>query len=356
VAEAEGIAPDTVLAALGVERGRESWESRRELLEELPSIVGDLLVTVRLIWKFLQTTTCGIDLWFARETLRRIARGEVTSEALESSPEMVRAEAAEYAERLLEHLDDEKRRQAKTLVEDQRRPIPDGAFLAGSPEGEDGRYDDEGPQHPVTIESGFPIMAVPVTNEMFELFDPDHREHRAFREQVSDEELRGHPVVNVTWWEAMLFAEWVGCRLPLEAEWEYACRAKTTTRYWRGDGEQHLAEVGWYGKNSGDRTHAVAEKPANPWGLHDVHGNVWEWCLDVWEGSYQSRRDGVIIRPDSPAFDPASDAWRVVRGGGWFDVPGSARSACRYDGGPRNGWLGQGFRLVLLPLPPARGS
>ncbi|MCA9542479.1 MAG: formylglycine-generating enzyme family protein, partial [Myxococcales bacterium] len=136
-------------------------------------------------------------------------------------------------------------------------------------------------------------------------------------------------------------------RLPTEAEWEYAARAGTTTRYWSGDTKADLARVGWYDKNSGGKTHPVAQMAANPWGLFDVHGNVREWCVD-WLGNY----------PAEPQTDPLGAPRgedRVVRGGSFGDSADGARSAGRVRWRPwfRDGHVG--FRLAR-PAPSPTSS
>jgi formylglycine-generating enzyme required for sulfatase activity len=143
-----------------------------------------------------------------------------------------------------------------------------------------------------------------------------------------------------------------GYRLPTEAEWEYACRAGTVSTFWSGDTEADLAGVGWYGNrgqpsgNSGNETHPVGQKPPNAWGLHDVHGNVWEWCGD-WFGDYDPK---ALTNPTGPSRGDG----RVVRGGSCWHVPDRCRSAYRGWDWPvnRNGNLG--FRVVL-PLSPPPG-
>ena len=143
-----------------------------------------------------------------------------------------------------------------------------------------------------------------------------------------------NPVEMVSWDDAVAFCEKLSSlpaevaagrvyRLPTEAEWEYACRAGTTTAYSFGDDAKDLGKYAWFSDNSGFKTHGVGEKLPNGWGLYDMHGNVWEWCSDA-EGSY-----------------------RVFRGGGWGSTAWFCRSALRRRLGPSNRSVHLGFRLVL---------
>ena len=116
--------------------------------------------------------------------------------------------------------------------------------------------------------------------------------------------------------------------MPTEAQWEYACRAGSTTRYCFGDDESGLGEYAWYGENSGDKTHPVGEKKPNAWGLYDMHGNVWEWCADWYDGGYYAQS------PTDDPTGPATGSFRVVRGGGWHYAAGCCRSAYRHGTRP----------------------
>ena len=136
------------------------------------------------------------------------------------------------------------------------------------------------------------------------------------------------PVERVSWDECQEFTKKLTqmfckpIRLPTEAEWEYACRAGSTSEYWSGNGEDALTKVGWFHGNSGSETHTVGKLAANPWGLHDVHGNVWEWCQDGY---------GPLTVDDQT--DPkvqSSNSARVVRGGSWSYYPTNCLAAYRF--------------------------
>ena len=238
------------------------------------------------------------------------------------------------------------------------KTIPAGEGWIGSPEQEDGRYESEGPRHRISVTQPFQLAAVPVTQAQFALFDPSK----------ADVEHPDLPAVNITWEEAVEFCAWLsklpgfeGARLSTEEEWEYACRASTATAYWKGKEEKHLAEVGWYDGNSGGEVHPVGEKPANPWGLYDMHGNVWEWTASQWKDDYSKQASGITVDPaDLPADLAAASADsaasprvdRVFRGGCYWDLARRARSACRSIGDPGLRVQVLGFR-VLLPFAPS---
>jgi formylglycine-generating enzyme required for sulfatase activity len=136
-------------------------------------------------------------------------------------------------------------------------------------------------------------------------------------------------------------------RLPTEAEWEYACRAWTSTRFSYGDdpGYTNLTDYAWYFDNSGGMTHPVGQKLPNLWGLYDMHGNVWEWCQDWWSDNLPG---GIALDPQGPA----TGSYRVFRGGGWSGDGGLCRSAIRGDIGPFPRSSEAGFRVVLAPGQP----
>lgn len=232
------------------------------------------------------------------------------------------------------------------------RDIPAGGFLMGSPLGTGDL--DEKPQHEVTIKSPFQMMAVAVTNAHYNAFDPSK----------ADRDYPNHPVVDVSWNDAMKFCEWLsktfewakGARLPTEEEWEYAARATTQTKYWSGDTEADLDRVGWYGGNSDLLRQAVGQKAANAWGLYDVHGNVWEWTLSEWANDYESRRHGVehapVVLSAAAAAASASGDGRVCRGGDFGLSAVWARVAHRNRNHPETKFDNLGFRVVL-PVAPS---
>ena len=218
--------------------------------------------------------------------------------------------------------------------------VPGGDFLIGSPENEPGRYKGEGPQHRVTMQS-FYIGKYEVTQAQW---------RAVMGSNPSRFKGDSLPVENVSWYEAKDFCRKYSqmkgeeYRLPTEAEWEYACRAKTTGAY-AGD----LYAMAWYFENSGSKTHPVGQKQPNAFGIYDMHGNVWEWCEDQWHVSYDGApNDGRawVDIVDISATGSGSD--RVFRGGGWINFAFICRSAYRNVGAPGFRDLTLGFRLVRV--------
>jgi formylglycine-generating enzyme required for sulfatase activity len=223
----------------------------------------------------------------------------------------------------------------------------------GSPTDEAGRDPDESPQTRVPIGPGFWIAKFEVTQAEYQKVMGSNPS------TTLDDPAR--PVEKVTWHEALEYCRKLteleeaqarlpkgyAYRLPTEAEWEYACRAGTATRFSYGEdrNETQLGEYGWFIHNSDATTHRVGEKRPNPWGLHDMHGNVWEWCLDRWEGKYPG---GTITN----ALKYGEGNLRVARGGSWLYEAKACRSANRDDYNPGNRCSDLGFRVVLAPVAP----
>jgi hypothetical protein len=215
-------------------------------------------------------------------------------------------------------------------------------FQMGATATEDA-YEWEQPQHSVRV-SPFQMMSVPVTRQQYALFDPNHeREHH---EELAKRSPQPEcPAIDVSWYDAWCFARWLGAnyRLPTEAEWEYACRAGTTTEYSFGDDEKLLAEHGWFDENSGGQMQPVGAKKPNRWGLCDMHGNVWEWCADWFDIHYYAKSP-----PDDPT-GPLGGSYRVRRGGCWRFSARYCRSAYRDGSTPANRDYNLGFRVALVP-------
>ncbi len=214
--------------------------------------------------------------------------------------------------------------------------IPAGTFLMGSPRGVG--HDNERPRRRVAVGS-FYLSVHPITNEQFRAFLEEHSEAEPAYWSDRDYNQARQPVVGVDWEHARAFTHWAGGDLPTEAQWEYACRATTTTLYWSGRTREDLSRAGWFRGNAGGKVHAVAEKPPNPWGLFDMHGNVWEWCLD-WYGKY------VGEEQTDPA-GPASGTFRVIRGGCFGNEAVKCRSSARFGLKPSAHKGFTGFRVAL---------
>ena len=217
--------------------------------------------------------------------------------------------------------------------------IPAGKFTMGSPDSEKDRSSDEGPQREVTISKAFYMGVYTVTQEQYEQIMGKNPSH-----------FKGaqNPVEQVSWDDAVEFCKKLSQKagktvsLPTEAQWEYACRAGSKTRFSYGDDDDYgkLGDYAWYSKNSDGKTHAVGQKKPNDFGLYDMHGNVWQWCSDWYVESYANANK-------TDPTGPASGSSRVLRGGSWYDYPDVCRSAHRLRCAPviRNYVIG--FRVSM---------
>jgi formylglycine-generating enzyme required for sulfatase activity len=240
--------------------------------------------------------------------------------------------------------------------------IAAGSFLMGSPEGEPERFDDEGPQHEVTL-GAFWMAQTPITQAQWRAVAAWQKLERDLKPDPAQFKGANRPVERVSWHDAQEFCRRLSQRtgqrygLPSEAQWEYACRAGSTTPFHFGatltpelanyDGNNCYVN-GPKGPNRGQTTE-VASFPANDWGLHDMHGNVWEWCADHWYDSYN-----LAPGDDQPWLIAAAAAneQKLLRGGSWIGDPGDCRSAYRSHDEAVSDDDDVGFRVVCLPQDP----
>lgn len=249
------------------------------------------------------------------------------------------------------------------------RWIPPGRFLMGSPINELGHQEDEAPQHWVKITKGFWMGETPVTHSQWKAIEAN--------ESLS---FRGNrrPVESVTWYECVDYVRLLNklipelrAALPSEAQWEYACRSGTSGAFHDGSSctvpygrDPALDRLGWFDENSDARSHQVGQKSPNDWGLYDLHGNVWEWCRDAWDGETYQKRGSVDHDPEAPL---EAGALGILRGGSWYNIAGNCRAAFRGRGARDGRWPYVGFRLcashevgtvepampIMMPKPPS---
>ncbi len=250
--------------------------------------------------------------------------------------------------------------------------VPGGEFLMGSPDNEAGRGSDEGPQHKVQVKP-FWLAKCEVTWDEYYIFWRDEglyaadevpdelavtlkadaitRPTNTFENELCDHGRDGHPIVCPSHHAAMMYCHWLrhktkrGYRLPTEAEWEFACRAGQTGRFGIDEKTEKLGDHAWFIDNSATNehtdanskrgeakeptTHKVGTKKANKYGLHDMHGNVWEWCLDHYDAKFYEKfpTDKLTL---GPVNKPTAAKWsHTVRGGSWADKPEQLRAAVR---------------------------
>ncbi|OYP33187.1 sulfatase-modifying factor protein [Rhodopirellula sp. MGV] len=278
----------------------------------------------------------------------------------------------------------------------QMVPIPGGKFMMGSPEDEDDRNEDEGPQHEVEVEP-FWMGKFEITWEQYDVWNEsvDQRMRKMLSKSKTPRDVavdgvskptepytdmsfgmgrEDFPAICMTQHAARTYCEWLSAktgryyRLPTEAEWEYACRAGTDTAYSFGEDADELEEHAWFYDNSEDTSQRVGQKKPNPWGLYDMHGNVSEWVLDQYT-PYDKIKETL-----NPLVVPKTLYPRIVRGGGWDDDPEVLRSAARKASNedwkqqdpqePKSIWyhtdaLSVGFRVVRplnVPSSEARST
>jgi formylglycine-generating enzyme required for sulfatase activity len=246
-------------------------------------------------------------------------------------------------------------RKSKKSIKIRMIHLPRGHFTMG----------EEGNQKEVTIEYEFEIGKYPVTVEEYMAFVQETNAHYPeWLEEGNEYSIKTGtdehyttinqdkkaPIVGVSWHDAVAYCKWLSLksgrefRLPTEAEWEYACRAGTETKWSFGDNEGELKEYGWYAKNSHGQASIVGLKRPNPWGVYDMHGNVWEWCSDDWVETYKDTPG------DGRAYRSRSSSLKVLRSGSWSDLAFLTSSALRDWSIPEFRANYMGFR-ILRALP-----
>jgi len=217
--------------------------------------------------------------------------------------------------------------------------IPSGKFMIGSPLNETGRRENESPLSEINVPA-FYMAKFAVTQEQWAAIMGNNPS--IFRDNLQA------PVENTSWLEAQDFCRKLAqrsqhfYRLPSESEWEYACRAGTNTAFHFGDSSEQLADYAWFGDNANKRSHPVGAKVPNPWGLHEMHGGIWEWCEDIWHDSF---KDAPV---DGSAWvNNDNSSRRVRKGGSWSNEARLCRAASREWHWQSDRYNDIGLRVVI---------
>ncbi len=270
---------------------------------------------------------------------------------------------------------------AGTTVSIKMSSIPSGSFMMGSPEKEKGREKDESPQKNIKLDS-FWMSTYEITHDQYEFFMDEEKDNTPKPDAITRPsppyidftlgmgKQGGYPANSMSQYGALMFCKWlyhktgVFYRLPTEAEWEYACRAGSTTAYPFGKDAKQLAEYGWFSKNSGEKYHKVGELKPNAWGLYDMLGNVQEWTLDQYKADYL-----MTVNEDNPSVLPTSRHPKTLKGGSFQDKETDLRPANRIEADliwnrrdpqiPKSKWWNAdapfvGFRIVKPAKQPSK--
>lgn len=226
------------------------------------------------------------------------------------------------------------------MIEENFVKLPRGLFLMGSE-----LEKNEQPIHEVVIDYDIAISKFLVTVEDYMLYaqatgvEMPEEKHLHLGVDV--------PIRRLTWLSAVAYCKWLSeregrkFRLPTEAEWEYACRAGSQSKYCFGDDVRQIGAYAWYKENSERVTHAVGTKKPNAWGIYDMHGNIWEWCKDRYADNYEE------VPTDGSAHLVSSEKGMVLRGGAWSAMPDNLRSSRRINLGANSRNYFVGFRVVV---------
>ena len=267
----------------------------------------------------------------AEKEKARLSR-EKEKERLAAEKEKARRKEEEKTRLASEREEARRREEEKALM---MVLIPKGAYQMGSPAGE-GDFDEQ-PRHKVYLDA-FYLDKYEVTAAQYRKFT--QAVGASMPEQTSPA-ADNNPVTQVSWDNAHQYCKWAGKRLPTEAEWEKAARGGTDTKWSFGGDESMLGGYAWYKDNSGNTTHRVGQKTPNPYGLYDMHGNVWEWCWDWYDKNYYGSS------PERNPAGPATGTARVMRGGSWLLNGNNTRSGFRLRLNPANKNNNIGFRCAI---------
>lgn len=323
----EPVELEAELSKLGLRRVDHDRTRRRETLLSLAHDVSQAEHNIELLIWFMRGTTRGHDLFWARETLWRIANDERV--ILQDSSLRYRAISA--ARQVFDHI--KGREETALEVQSHMVPLESAICVVGSPSDEVGRSSNE-QQRSVKLDA-FSISSVQIAAYLYNRFDPTHS-------KSLDDTAGLRPAVEVCWYDAYMFAEWVGAELPTSAEWEFACRAGSEGRYCFGNDERILERFAWFDRNSQKHAQPVRTKEPNVWGIFDMHGNVWEWCQDF-----------GMANPVDRISNRLSNAPRQIRGGSFCCPPAGVRSAQCGESYPDATSDDVGFRLVYRRLSQA---